>query len=49
MDKKLITKSKIPSRARAWMYDITSRDTDEVLYREEQYDLARITFVSCCQ
>jgi hypothetical protein len=44
MDKKLITKSKIPSKARAWMFDITSRDTDEVLYREEQSDLARITF-----
>jgi hypothetical protein len=44
MDKKLITKSKMSSKARAWMFDITSRDTDEVLYREEQSDLAKITF-----
>ncbi len=41
---KQIINSNIPRRARAWVHAISSRDTDEVLYRLKQSDLANIKF-----
>ncbi len=41
---KQILNSSIPRRARAWAHAISSRDTDEVLYRLEMSDLANIKF-----
>lgn len=41
---KQILNSRIPTRARTLLYTISSRDTDEVLYRLKMSDLANIKF-----